>query len=153
MPDSAKLQRLVDLEDIRDLVARYNFAFDERDVDAYLACWTEDGFVERRNSKPSCRGHAQLAALVRGFPVEGRHISTDLVIDLEGDIATMRHYLLYLDMRPPGEISMFGVWNDVVVRTPDGWKFKERIFDPLTIRPSEVSSEFMDAVSTDEMSQ
>lgn len=146
MSDAEKLQRLIDLEDIRQLVARYNFAFDERDEVAYLDCWTEDGFVERRNSKPSCRGHAQLAALVRDFPVEGRHISTDLVIDLAGDEATMRHYLLYLDMGPPCEISMFGVWNDKAVRTASGWKYKERIFDPLTIRESEVSPEFMAAI-------
>ncbi|MEA3012555.1 MAG: hypothetical protein QOD42_1100 [Sphingomonadales bacterium] len=144
--DDAKLQRLIDLEDIRQLVARYNFAFDERDDEAYIECWVEDGFVERRNSKPSCRGHAQLAALARDFPVNGRHVSTDLVIDLDGDEASMRHYLLYLDMGPPCEVSMFGVWNDKVVRTPTGWKFKERIFDPLTIRESEVSQEFMTAV-------
>lgn len=144
--DTDKLQRLLDLEDIRQLVARYNFAFDERDVAAYLDCWVEDGFVERRNSKPSCRGHAQLAALVRDFPVDGRHVSTDLVIDLNGDEAIMRHYLLYLDMGPPCEVSMFGVWNDKVVRTPGGWKYKERIFDPLTIRESEVSEAFMTKV-------
>lgn len=144
--DDARLQRLIDLEDIRQLVARYNFAFDERDDAAYLECWVKDGFVERRNSKPSCRGHAQLAALARDFPVNGRHVSTDLVIDLAGDEARMRHYLLYLDMGPPCEVSMFGVWNDKVVRTPTGWKFSERIFDPLTIRQSEVSAEFMAAV-------
>jgi hypothetical protein len=141
-----RLRRLEDLEAIRDLVARYNFAFDDRDVDAYLECWVEDGFVERRNSKPSCRGHAQLAVLARDFPVNGRHVSTDLVIDLDGDTATMKHYLLYLDMGPPCEVSMFGVWHDVAVRTSAGWKYKERIFDPLTIRESEVSPEFMTAV-------
>ena len=141
-----RLQRLEDLEAIRNLVAKYNFAFDTQDVDTYLTCWIEDGFVERRNSKPSCRGHAQLAALVRDFPVKGRHISTDLVITLDGDQATMKHYLLYLDMGPPCEVSMFGVWNDTVVRTADGWKYKERIFDPLAIRDSEVSPEFMAVV-------
>ncbi|HTU09580.1 MAG TPA: nuclear transport factor 2 family protein [Allosphingosinicella sp.] len=146
MTDAEKLQRLLDLEDIRQLVARYNFAFDERDVAAYLECWVEDGFVERRNSKPSCRGHEQLAALVKDFPVDGRHVSTDLVIDLHGDEAEMRHYLLYLDMNGPCEVSMFGVWNDKVVRTPTGWKYKERIFDPLTIRESEVSEDFMTKV-------
>lgn len=144
------LQRLVDLEEIRQLVARYNFAFDGRDVAAYLECWVEDGFVERRNSKPSCRGHAQIGALCRDFPVKGRHLSTDLVINLDGDRATIRHYLLYLDMGPPCDISMMGIWNDTVVRTADGWKFQERIFDPLTIRDSEVSEEFMSSVEAAE---
>ena len=143
---SDRLQRLEDLEAIRQLVAKYNFAFDTRDLPAYLECWIEDGYVERRNSKPACRGHAQLAALARDFPVNGRHISTDLSIDLDGDRATMKHYLLYLDMGPPCEVSMFGIWNDVVVRTASGWKFAQRIFDPLTIRASELSPDFMAVV-------
>ena len=147
MSDSHKVQRLLDLEEIRLLVAKYNFAFDTRDERSYLECWTEDGFVERRNSKPSCRGHAQLAALARDFPVNGRHLTTDVLIELDGDHATMRNYMLYLDMGPPCEVSMFGVYHDKLVRTAEGWKFSERIFDPHTIRPSETSEAFMSAVS------
>lgn len=146
MTDAAKLQRLIDHEDIRQLVAKYNFAFDTRDEQGYIDCWTEDGFVERRNSKPSCRGHAQLAALARDFPVDGRHLTTDLIIDVDGDEAVMKNYMLYLDMGPPCEVSMFGVYFDKLVRTPSGWKFKERIFEPHTIRASETSAEFMSVV-------
>lgn len=151
MTDSEKLQYLLDLEDIRRLIARYDFAFDGRDEDSYAECWVEDGFVERRNSKPSCRGHDQLRALVRDFPVNGRRVTTNILIDIDGDEARIRNYLLYLDMGPPCEVSMFGIWNDKVVRTAAGWKFKERIFDPLTIRDYEVSPEFMTAVEKFEM--
>jgi hypothetical protein len=146
MTPELQLQRLLDLEEIRQLVAKYNFAFDGRDEAAYVACWTQDGFVERRNSKPSCRGHAQLAALARDFPVNGRHITTDLVIDLQGDNAEMKNYMLYLDMGPPCEVSMFGVYFDKLVRTNEGWKFSERIFEPHTIRESETSAAFMSVV-------
>src|SRR3546814_9574027 len=106
MDEMATLRRLADIEEIRQLVAKYNLAFDSRDEDGYVACWTEDGYVERRNSKPSCRGHVQLAALARDFPVNGRHITTDLVIDVNCDTAEMKNYMLYLDMGPPCEISM-----------------------------------------------
>jgi hypothetical protein len=146
MSDSEAVQRLHDYEAIRQLVAKYNFAFDSRDERAYIACWTEDGFVERRNSKPSCRGHAQLAALARDFPVNGRHVTTDLVIDLDGDRAEMKNYMLYLDMDPPCEVSMFGVYYDKLVRTAEGWKFSERIFEPHVIRESETSAAFMAVV-------
>src|SRR3546814_3330437 len=146
MEESGELRRLAEIEDIRKRVAKYNLAFDSRDEDGYVAFWTEDGYVERRNSKPSCRGHVQLAALARDFPVNGRHITTDLVIDVNGDTAEMKNYMLYLDMGPPCEISMFGVYFDKLVRTPEGWKFKERIFEPHVIRESETSEVFMSAV-------
>lgn len=146
MTDAKKLQYLLDVEEIRRLIARYDFAFDGRDEVAYLECLVEDAFVERRNSKPSCHGHDQLRALVRDFPITGRRVTTNILIDIDGDLARVRNYLLYLDMGPPCAVSMFGVWNDTVVRTESGWKFKERVFDPMTIRDYEVSSEFMTTV-------
>ncbi|MDO9486947.1 MAG: nuclear transport factor 2 family protein, partial [Sphingomonadaceae bacterium] len=84
--------------------------------------------------------------LARDFPVDGRHLTTDLIIDVDGDEAVMKNYMLYLDMGPPCEVSMFGVYFDKLVRTPSGWKFKERIFEPHTIRASETSAEFMSVV-------
>jgi hypothetical protein len=143
MSSSTQLQRLLDIEEIRQLTAKYNLAFDSRDAEAYIQCWVEDGFVERRNSKPSCRGHAELAALARDFPVNGRHMTTDLIIEPHGDHAVMRSYMLYLDMGPPCEINMFGIYFDKLIRTAGGWRFTERIFEPHTIRPSETSAEFL----------
>ena len=58
----------------------------------------------------------------------------------------MKNYMLYLDMGPPCEVSMFGVYFDRLVRTGEGWKFKERIFEPHVIRESETSAEFMSVV-------
>jgi hypothetical protein len=138
------LQRLADHEDIRELLAKYDRAFTARDVSAYLECLTEDCHIERRDSEPSCTGHEELANLVRDFPVSGFRVSTGLEIDLRGDEASMRHFLLYIDKGPPCEISMFGTWFDELVRTKQGWKFRERIFEPLVIRASELSAAFMD---------
>ena len=141
-----KLQYLLDHEEIRQLAAKYVFAFDTRDEEAYVSCWTEDGFVERRGYQPTWQGHEQLAALVRVFPVEGRHLTTDLLIKVEGDRATMKSYLLYLDMKQPCEVSMVGVYDDILVRTSEGWKFEARSFEYHTIRESETSEEFTSAM-------
>lgn len=138
---------LRDIEQIRKLVAVYNFAFDARDEAGFTSCWTEDGFAERHGSELQHRGHAQLAALVRDFPVNGRHLTTDLIIDVDGDSATLRSYMLYLDMGPPCEISMFGVYNDELVRVDGVWKFRRRSFVPHSIRSSEVAPGFMEAVA------
>lgn len=145
--DLEKFQYLIDHEEIRQLAARYVFAFDTRDEQAYINCWTEDGFSERMHYTPNFRGHDQLATLVRVFPVEGRHLTTDHVIDVTGDTAKMKSYLLYMDMeKQPCEISMIGVYYDDLVRTADGWKFKQRSFEVHTIRESEVSQDFGSAL-------
>lgn len=138
---------LRDVEQIRKLVAEYNWAYDSRDEQGFVACWTEDGHAERHNSKLQYRGHVQLAALVRDFPMNGRHLTTDMIIEVDGDTATMRSYMLYLDMGPPCEISMFGVYHDKLVRSEGKWKFRERSFVPHAIRASEVAPGFMDAAA------
>jgi hypothetical protein len=60
-----------DIEAIKQLTHRYNLAFDYGKVDAYLDCWTADGFFERSNAGRSYRGHAELDELIRTFPVDG----------------------------------------------------------------------------------
>lgn len=115
-----------DIEAIKQLTHRYNLAFDYGDVEAYLACWTEDGFFERSNAGRAYQGHEQLDELIRTFPVDGRHISTNFIVDVDGDAATASSYLLYLDKATDFAVSMFGVYADKLVKTSAGWKFSER---------------------------
>jgi hypothetical protein len=115
-----------DTEAIKQLTHRYNLAFDYGEVDAYLDCWTADGFFERSNAGRSYRGHAELDELIRTFPVDGRHISTNFIIEVDGDGAKASSYLLYLDKDADFSVSMFGVYDDTLVRTESGWKFSER---------------------------
>lgn len=139
MSEAGSLRLLLDIEQIKQLVAKYNFAFDNQDEAGYLACWTPDGYFERYNSRPRARGHVELAALVREFTVVGRHISSDFVIEVSGDTAVSENYCIYLDMKSPCEISMVGSYRDKLVRTAEGWKFSERIFEPYTLRESEAN--------------
>jgi hypothetical protein len=138
MDQAAALKRLLDLEAIRDLNARYNHAFDNRQGELFASFWTEDCFGQRKNSEPKMKGRAAMAASAENWPVDGRHISTEAVIQLDGDSATQTIYCLFLDMAPPCEVSMFGIYEDKLVRTSEGWKFSERIFEPLYLRPSDV---------------
>jgi ketosteroid isomerase-like protein len=115
-----------DIEAIKQLTARYNRAFDSRDVQGYLDTWTEDGFFERSNAGRSYRGHAELDELVRTFPVDGRHITSDYIVDVDGDRAHSSCHLIYLDKDTGFSVAMFGVYSDDVVRTADGWKFASR---------------------------
>lgn len=118
-----------DYEAIRQLVARYNRAFDDLDDQGWVNCFTEDGFFERSNAGRSYQGSAELAELISGFPVTGRHVTTDFQISVEGDTARMSCYLTYLDRANNHSIAMFGVYADELVKVGGNWKFKSRLLE------------------------
>jgi pimeloyl-ACP methyl ester carboxylesterase len=124
-PSDRKESTVDDIEAIKQLVARYNLAFDYGDVDGYLATWTEDGLFHRSNALRSYRGHDELRELITTFPVQGRHVSTNFVIDVDGDRATASSYLLYLSADGYQPV-MFGVYSDELVRGGSGWQFAAR---------------------------
>lgn len=115
-----------DYEEIRQLVARYNVAFDVIDVDGWVDCFTEDGFFERSNAGRSYKGREQLAELISGFDIKGRHVTTDFQIHVVGDTAKMSSYLTYLDRANHHAIAMFGVYADELKKVDGEWKFVSR---------------------------
>lgn len=115
-----------DYEAIRQLVARYNVAFDELDVEGWVNCFTEDGFFERSNAGRSYQGSEELRELLAGFPVKGRHVTTDFQIAVDGDHATMSCYLTYLDRAANHALMMFGVYADELRKVNGSWKFSTR---------------------------
>ncbi|WP_187369264.1 nuclear transport factor 2 family protein [Baekduia soli] len=115
-----------DIEAIKQLTARYNRAFDSVDVPGYLATWTEDGFFERSNAGRSFQGHAELEELLTTFGVDGRHVTSDFIIEVDGDRATSSSHLIYLDVDAGFKVAIFGIYADELVRTDEGWKFSAR---------------------------
>lgn len=115
-----------DYEAIRQLAARYNFAFDEGDVQGWVDCFTEDAFFERSNAGRSYRGSAELAELISGFPVSGRHVTSEFIITIDGDRAHQRCYLQYLDRENEHKLAMFGVYADELVKIAGQWKYSSR---------------------------
>lgn len=115
-----------DYEAIRQLVARYNVAFDDLDVQGWVDCFTDDGFFERSNAGRSYSGSRELAELISEFPVQGRHVTTDFQIRVIGDEATMSCYLTYLDRANHHALAMFGVYADELRRVDGNWKFSSR---------------------------
>lgn len=115
-----------DIEAIKQLTARYNRAFDLKDVEGYLATWTEDGFFERSNAGRSFQGTEELRELISTFDVRGRHVTSDFIIEVDGDTAHQACYLTYLDVADNFSVAMFGDYSDDLVRTPEGWRFRSR---------------------------
>jgi len=118
-----------DREAIRELFSEYCFRMDDFRFAELGALFTEDGEWVARYA--TARGPAEIAALMaRNIPGEPRrkHFVMNSLIQLDGDRATARtSYLVILQAAGAGLVpSVAGTYMDVLVRTPDGWRFRQR---------------------------
>jgi 3-phenylpropionate/cinnamic acid dioxygenase small subunit len=125
------MSMLEDKDAIRELLARYCFLLDGYKLDQFAALFTADGEWISRNG--TAKGPADIEALLRGMvpePAPGRrrkHFTTNIIIDLTGDAATViSNFLVVRDSEAGPAIAVAGTYEDTVVRTADGWKFKSR---------------------------
>jgi hypothetical protein len=125
-----------DRAEIRDLVARYARALGSCAADDYANLFTPDGTFtsddfrgakhrELYGQRGTLRGREQLVQLVRTeeFCLEGRPRET----------AASNRPTPTVDIRPSAEgargsapIGADGRYDDVYVKTPEGWRFKSR---------------------------
>ncbi|MEO5901076.1 MAG: nuclear transport factor 2 family protein, partial [Ilumatobacteraceae bacterium] len=79
-------------------------------------------------------GAEALLAFAKGYiaAVNGRHCTSDFVIDVDGDDARSRCYLIAVNNAAAPIISATAVYEDVLRRTPDGWRFVLRKVAPDT---------------------
>jgi hypothetical protein len=122
-----------DFEAIRQLTARYGRASDNNDVEAWLRCFTEDGVFRRADTGRSWRGRDELADMFCSYPIVGRHVATDFLIDVTGDLAHQSCYLLFLDKERRFRLHMFGVYDDKLVRRDGLWRFTERALSAVEV--------------------
>ncbi|GAA3942089.1 hypothetical protein GCM10023085_24740 [Actinomadura viridis] len=62
------------------------------------------------------------------FWVQNSHSGT---IQIDGDTATGRDYVFEIGRQRDGRsVVMYGLFHDRYQRTPDGWKFTERVLEP-----------------------
>ena len=130
--------------DIQQLAARYAHAMDTGadNGNAYADLFTADGeFVPPTG--PAAKGREALAALGRTGFVDGRkpalgvsHFMMNHVIEPAAGGATGKEYVVLVNIgeggKPGGEWSNTGGhYEDMYVRTPQGWKFKRREFIPM----------------------
>lgn len=115
---------------IVELTARYNHAFDRGDVDAYTACFTPDGVMEV-DGGPRYEGAAALGEMCRRTPTGTiMHVTTDAVVEVDGDRATQDVTLVVVGLpaEPGGRtrVQAAGHYRDELVRTAEGWRFAHR---------------------------
>jgi len=120
---------LEDKEAIRELLSEYCFRMDEFRFAELGALFTEDGEWIARYAR--ARGPAEIAALMaRNIPAEPKrkHFIMNSLIGLDGDRASAHtSYLVVLQASGSGLVpSVAGTYEDRLVRTAGGWRFRER---------------------------
>jgi len=117
-----------DYVEIQQLYARYNMAIDTGDGEAWAATFIPDGVFNNNT-----RGHDALVQFVRDWRdkrdgANRRHLNSNLVITPTPDGARASVYLLLLNVGVrPAIPATTGIYEDTLVRTPQGWRFKSRI--------------------------
>jgi hypothetical protein len=131
--------RASDYLEIEQLVFKYGWALDSGDDNgfAYADLYTSDGIFTGTNQGPAGRsyqGRENLAALARGpqrGPLNVGHFVTNLIVTPTADGAAGRVYVGIFDPASPDKrpgAGHGGYYDDVYVKTPDGWRFKQRTF-------------------------
>lgn len=116
-----------DYIEIQQLYARYNMAIDSGDAEGYAGTFTPDGVFNTFN------GHDALVGFIHRWRdnMKGanmRHWNTNLAINGTPEGASGFVYLLLVDVsvRPPA-ITTAAKYEDQLVKTPQGWRFKKRV--------------------------
>ncbi|MDB5481477.1 MAG: hypothetical protein JWO83_2530 [Caulobacteraceae bacterium] len=126
---------------IRNLIARYAYAIDGGEKEAFASLFLEDGAWSRENPPPetqdgsgpppAVRGRAGLMDLIETatiprWQLKARHQMTDVLVEPgpNGNSAKVLYRALVTDWRDgPGRVAMSVNYTAACVRTDDGWKF------------------------------
>jgi uncharacterized protein (TIGR02246 family) len=118
---------------ILDLFARYAHTLDSADKDGFVSTWAEDGVFDI-GSQETVRGREALRARFANPQPEGvrnRHVTTNILIDGDGDHATANAYVTVIRVDAEGRhIRLTGVYNDNLRKIDGAWKFAHRRLTP-----------------------
>jgi hypothetical protein len=138
-PGGAQAQRqanaltAMDYVEIQQLVARYPYALDTHADNGYMYAnlFAPDGTFG------TTKGREALAMLARNNhpgksgPAATRHFLTNVVITPTPEGAVGREYNVLIDVGGAGRPSVIdhgGYYEDVYVKTTEGWRFKSRTY-------------------------
>jgi 3-phenylpropionate/cinnamic acid dioxygenase small subunit len=129
------MQEMSDRMEIQELMVRYSHAVDTRDWDAYETVFTADARIDYSEMGGAAGNVAEVRAFLEqamprfaGFQPMVANTVLDFVDDNTVHSRTICHNPMVLD-KGDGQTHVFycGLWyRDVVVRTADGWRIKDR---------------------------
>lgn len=129
---TAKVQRLEDEEEIRNVLVSYGRTLDAHDFGAYSRLFSKEG--EWVGGFGSVKGPAAIEAFMTknigtpGKPSGTYHVLTNFLIDVRGDTATAWSRWAYVTPGPDKKPAMAqgGHYEDTLIRENGLWKFSRR---------------------------
>ena len=131
--------------DCERLIKRYVNLNDAQDWPAVAALYAEDAVFRRPSGGDPIEGRAAILASFLARPARAqRHVIANVVVDVEDADHARAFSVIVLYQGEPaadGELPvvsanspLVGTFTDKLERTPDGWRFSERI-GALDFRP------------------
>ncbi|MCB2065278.1 MAG: nuclear transport factor 2 family protein [Erythrobacter sp.] len=131
--------------EVTRLIHRYTWANDAQDWELCASLFTEDALFRRPSGGEPVVGRA---AILEGFrsrpPRAQRHVVANVLVEVEGPATARARSVIVLymgDAAADGGLPvqdakspLIGTFTDLVVLTPHGWRFAERI-GALDFRP------------------
>lgn len=135
-------EELQDRHDVGQVIVRYATSVDQGDLERYATCFTDDvvvtGFGDLTFTDRTTYVDWVASALARFSATH--HQITNQEIDLDGDRAHLRSYVQathVLADAPDRLLILWGIYDDRLVRTPDGWRIThhglERLIPPRVV--------------------
>ena len=126
-------QAIADRVEIEALRGEFTDAAMMRDYDRLASLFTRDGALRMPNIPAELVGQEEIRAWGERVPdvvdylVQNTHPGT---IALDGDAASGRAYMQELGRGHDGRSELnYAIYHDRYQRTPDGWKFTERVYE------------------------
>jgi hypothetical protein len=121
-----------DYTEIQMLYAKYNYAFDSSNPEMYGSVFVPDG-IFKIGADRTLKGRKEIGALAtspKGQKPRPKifHISTNVLIEPSPEGAKGSSYVTLIDLQKNPAITGGGTYEDVIVRTAEGWRFKQRSY-------------------------
>jgi hypothetical protein len=122
---------------IMELLVRYWHACDRKAFDEIAGCFTQDAQAEYSGVRLP-RGVDNIVEHLSPLGTRvaaSQHISGSISVSVDGDAATARSYAVAYLVLVAGdghELVQRGlVYDDQLVRTPDGWRIRDRVHQAI----------------------
>jgi ketosteroid isomerase-like protein len=118
---------------IQELIATYNIAIDNKNIDEWTNMWTDDG--KWSTTFGEAKGKSELKNMVdqitNEFASGKRHLSTNIIIQgAPNNMARAKSYLIVTEAKKTPEVVASGTYSDILKKNNNGeWKFFQRKLD------------------------
>lgn len=126
---------LSDRLEIQDLYARYAYAYDAGDAEAWAALFTAQGSFGRAGEEPVVGAEALARFVVDNLGASPgvSHHTTNVLVEADGEAARGHAYALVIRVAEDGSVRLrnVGAYEDRFERTHEGWRFAARVFTSM----------------------